>query len=206
MSDWAKPLLEGVAELGPWGPAAFVGLYVLATVCMVPGSLLTLGAGAVFGLARGSVIVSVAATLGAAAAFLVGRYLARGRVARRLETDPRLRRIDGAIRAGGWWIVLLLRLSPVFPFNVLNYALSVTDVRLTHYVAASWLGMLPGTVLYVYIGSAAGGLAGLGGGRARTPAEWALFAVGLVATAAVTVYLTRAARRSIDKTLEGTQA
>ncbi|HSW50743.1 MAG TPA: VTT domain-containing protein, partial [Bryobacteraceae bacterium] len=109
--------------------------------------------------------------------------------------------VDNAVAAEGWKIVGLTRLSPVFPFNLLNYAFGLTRVSLRDYVVASWIGMIPGTVMYVYLGSLAGSLAELGlkeGGRARTQAEWALYAVGLVATVAVTVVITRIARRALN--------
>lgn len=192
--------LDGIQGLGVWGPVLFVPLYVAATVLFVPGVVLTLGAGAAFGVVRGAVTVSIAATLGATAAFLVGRYLARDAVARRIEGHPRFRALDQAVADEGWKIVALARLSPIFPFNVLNYAFGVTRVRLRDFVVASWLGMLPGTVTYVYIGSLAGDLAALGRpDRARTPAEWALYVIGLAAAAAVTVLVTRLARRALAR-------
>jgi uncharacterized membrane protein YdjX (TVP38/TMEM64 family) len=195
-----RSALDAIAQLGAWGPVLFALLYVMATVLFLPGSILTLGAGAVFGLARGFVIVSISATLGATAAFLVGRYLAREWIAKKIEGNPKFAVIDEAVAREGWKIVALLRLSPVVPFNVLNYAFGVTRVSLRNYVLASWIGMMPGTLMYVYLGSIAGDLASAGVGRAqRTPAEWALYAVGLVATIAVTVFVTRLARRALDK-------
>jgi uncharacterized membrane protein YdjX (TVP38/TMEM64 family) len=190
--------LDWVAGLGPSGVVAFVAIYVLACVFMLPGSVLTLGAGAVFGVVKGTVICSVASTLGATAAFLVGRHLARERVARRIEGNERFRAIDEAVGREGWKIVGLTRLSPVFPFNLLNYAYGITGVSLRDYFLASWIGMLPGTVMYVYLGSLAGSLANLGGhGRGRTAAQWALYVVGLLATVAVTVFVTRIARAAL---------
>ncbi|MGH7415193.1 MAG: TVP38/TMEM64 family protein [Candidatus Rokuibacteriota bacterium] len=192
--------LDWIRGLGAWGPAVFIVLYVLATVLFLPGSVLTLGAGVVFGVIKGSVIVSISATLGATAAFLVGRYLARGWVARRIEGNARFKAIDAAVAREGWKIVGLTRLSPVFPFNLLNYAFGVTRVSLRDYLLASWIGMMPGTVMYVYLGSLAGDLAALGAGRrARTPAEWGFYVVGLLATVAVTVYVTRLARAALAR-------
>jgi uncharacterized membrane protein YdjX (TVP38/TMEM64 family) len=195
-----RKALDGIAGLGPWGPPIFALLYVLATVLFLPGWILTLGAGVVYGLTKGSILVSISATLGATAAFLVGRYLAREWVAARIEGNPRFRAIDEAVAREGWKIVLLTRLSPAFPFNLLNYAFGLTRVSLRHYVLASWIGMMPGTLMYVYLGSLAGDLASVGAGRgSRTPAEWALYAVGLLATVAVTVYVTRIARGALEK-------
>jgi uncharacterized membrane protein YdjX (TVP38/TMEM64 family) len=190
--------LAWITGLGAWGPAIFVLLYVGATVLLLPAVVLTLGAGAVFGVARAFVAVSAGATLGATAAFLIGRYLARDWVAARVAGSPRLGAIDEAVAREGWRIVLLTRLSPAFPFVLLNYAFGLTRVPLRQYVLASWVGMMPGIALYAYIGSVVGDVAAaVGGGRARSPWEWALYALGLAATLAVTVYVTRIARGAL---------
>ena len=175
-------------------------MYVRATVLLVPGSVLTLGAGAVYGVLYGSLIVSLASTLGATAAFLVGRHLARAAVARRVSGNPRFAALDQAVADEGWKIVVLTRLSPAFPFTFLNYAFGLTRVPLRDYTLASWLGMMPGTVMYVYLGSLADAA---GSTRQRTPAEWALYAIGLLATIAVTVVVTRLARRALAQKLGG---
>ncbi len=152
-------------------------------------------------MALGSICVSISATLGATAAFLVGRYLARDAIARRIEKNEKFATIDRAVAGEGWKIVLLTRLSPVFPFALLNYAFGLTRVRLSHYVLASWLGMIPGTVMYVYLGS----LVNLGAGhRHRTSGEWILYGVGLLATVAVTVFVTRLAKKALAKKIGGT--
>lgn len=189
-----------MAGLGGWGPFIFIAIYIAACVLFIPGSILTLGAGVLFGVVKGSLIVSVAATLGATCAFLVGRYFAREWVAKKIEGNPKFKAIDEAVAREGWKIVGLVRLSPIFPFNLLNYAFGLTKVSLRDYFLASWIGMMPGTVMYVYIGSLAGDLASLGaGGRSRTGAEWTLYVVGLIATVAVTVYVTRLARKALEK-------
>jgi uncharacterized membrane protein YdjX (TVP38/TMEM64 family) len=199
--------LEWIRGLGPLGPLIFVLLYVVATVLFVPGSILTLGAGFVFGVVRGSILVSISATLGAACAFLVGRYLARGWVAGRIEGNPKFKAIDEAVAREGWKIVGLTRLSPIFPFNLLNYAFGLTKVKLRDYFFASWVGMIPGTILYVYVGSLAGSLATLGAGEHRRSAgEWALYLVGLLATVAVTVFVTRVARGALESKVGGRSA
>ena len=167
-----------------------------------PASILTLAAGAVYGVVRGSILVSIASTTGAVAAFLVGRHLAGRWLMRRLDAYPRLKAVEAAVAKEGWRIVLLTRLSPAFPFHLLNYAYGLTRIGLGEYALASWAGMLPGTVMWVYLGSAAGKLARLGAGEGRrTPGEWALYAVGLAATAAATFYVTRAARKALDADL-----
>jgi uncharacterized membrane protein YdjX (TVP38/TMEM64 family) len=191
--------LDGLQSLGPWGPVLFILIYVVATVFLIPGSVLTLGAGTLFGVVWGSVYVSIAATLGATAAFLVGRYLTRDWVASKIAGNATFAAIDRAVAAEGWKIVGLTRLSPVFPFTLLNYAFGLTQVSLRQYVLASWIGMMPGTVLYVYLGS----VARLGAtGSALTTGQRILYGVGLVATLAVTVVITRIARRSLAKRAE----
>jgi uncharacterized membrane protein YdjX (TVP38/TMEM64 family) len=199
VQEWLRQALAWVGELGPWGGVIFIALYVVATVLFIPGSVLTLGAGAVFGVALGSVYVSIAATLGATCAFLVGRHLARDAIARRIGGNERFAAIDRAVANEGWKIVGLTRLSPVFPFTLLNYAFGLTQVKLSHYVLASWIGMMPGTVMYVYLGSLATVATG---DRTRTAGEWALYGVGLLATVIVTVFVTRIAKRALARRIQ----
>lgn len=190
--------LKWVEGLGPAGPIAFMLVYIAATVAFIPGSALTLGAGFLFGPILGSIVVFIGATLGATAAFLVGRYVARDWVKGKfIEGNDNFAAIDKAVGKEGFKIVLLTRLSPVFPFNVLNYLYGLTDVSLKDYVLAS-IGMLPGTAMYVYIGSTFGELAAVFAGREKSPAEWALYGIGLVATVAVTVYITKIAKKALN--------
>lgn len=191
-----KQALDWAGQLGPWGPIIFIALYIVATVFFIPGSVLTLGAGAVFGVVWGSIYVSIASTLGATAAFLVGRYLARDAIARKIEGNQRFAAIDKAVAKEGWKIVGLTRLSPVFPFTLLNYAFGLTQVKLRDYMLTSWIGMLPGTIMYVYLGSLAQAATGE---RERTTGEWVLYGVGLFATVVVTVFVTRVAKKALAK-------
>jgi uncharacterized membrane protein YdjX (TVP38/TMEM64 family) len=194
--------LERIAGLGAWAPLVFVVAYILATVLLIPGSVLTLGAGAVFGLGWGLVWVTLGANLGAQAAFLIGRHLARNWVAGKIENRPAFRAIDQAVGKEGWKIVGLTRLSPAFPFTFLNYAFGLTRVSFRHYALATFFGMMPGTVLYVYLGALA--QAGLKS-EGRTPGQWALLIIGLVATLAVTVFVTRVARQALAKKVDSKQ-
>src|SRR5262245_33552027 len=196
IQDLLKAALDWIGKLGAWGSVIFIGIYIVAAVLFIPGSVLTLGAGALFGVIRGSVCVSIGATLGATAAFLVGRYLARDAIARKIAKNEKFAAIDRAVADEGWKIVLLTRLSPVFPFNLLNYAFGLTRVKLSHYVLASWIGMMPATVMYVYLGSLVNVRAGP---RQRTTGEWVLYGVGLLATVAVTVLVTRLARKALAR-------
>jgi len=196
LQDRLKQVVDWIGQLGPWGPIIFIAIYILATVLFIPGSVLTLGAGAVFGVVWGSVYVSIASTLGATAAFLVGRYLARDAIARKIEGNESFAAIDKAVAGEGWKIVGLTRLSPVFPFTLLNYAFGLTQVKLWHYMLASWIGMLPGTIMYVYLGSLAQAATGE---RERTTGEWVLYGVGLLATVVVTIFVTRVAKKALAK-------
>ncbi len=181
----------------------FIGLYVVATVLMLPGLILTITAGFIFGLVAGVALVSVASVLGATAAFVLGRFLARDWIAERVAAWPRFSALDRAIGTRGFLIVLLVRLSPVFPFNLLNYALGLTGVPLRHYVLASWIGMFPATVLYVWAGTFAQSLTTAASGEVETGlAGHLLLALGLVATLVVTIVVTRLARRELDRQLE----
>jgi uncharacterized membrane protein YdjX (TVP38/TMEM64 family) len=147
----------------------------------------------------GSVLVSAASTLGATVAFLNGRYFARNWVEKKIAGNPRFSSIDNAVEQGGWKIVGLIRLSPMFPFNLLNYAFGLTKVSLRDYVLASWIGMLPGTIMYVYIGSLASNLASIGAqtDRVKTPGEWIMYGISLIATILVTVYVTKIAKKAL---------
>lgn len=190
-------LIAWVDGLGAWGPVALIAAYTLGTVALVPGSLLTLAAGALFGVVRGTVYALLGASFGAVAAFLVARYLARAPVERRLRGDPRFERIDDAIGREGLRVVFLLRLSPVFPFTLLNYALGLTRVRFADYLLGC-LGMLPGTLLYVYQGKVVGEVAALGAGMERGAGYYLVLVLGLLATVWVTVLVTRLARRALS--------
>jgi uncharacterized membrane protein YdjX (TVP38/TMEM64 family) len=198
VADWLRAFQSWVAHRGVWGGVLYGAVYVVAVLLFVPGSVLTIGAGLIFGLLWGTVIVSIASTTAAALAFLIARYVARGRVEALAKRNEKFRAIDQAIRAQGWRVVALLRLSPLVPFSLSNYLYGLTPVPFGPYVLASWIAMLPATVLYVWIG-AAGRAAASAQREGRSPLEWALLGAGLVATAVVTVMVSRAARRELEK-------
>jgi uncharacterized membrane protein YdjX (TVP38/TMEM64 family) len=202
VSDWLRLALMWTAAHRAIAAVSFIALYIVATVALVPGILLTLAAGALFGLALGTLMVSIGSVLGATAAFFLGRTLAREWIRRHIESWPKMQALDRALGSRGFWIVLLTRLSPVFPFILLNYAYGITGVRPRDFILASWIGMLPATVVYVYAGSAAASLAQaltgkVGAGGARHILLW----VGLAATVAVTVLVTRLARQRLEREL-----
>lgn len=181
----------------------FVGSYIIATVLALPGSVLTLAAGFVFGLPLGVALTSVASLTGATSAFLIGRYLARGWVEQRIDSNRTFKALDAATRREGFVIVFLARLSPAFPFNLLNYGLALTAVRLRDYFFASWIGMLPGTVLYVYLGAAAGDLSQLLSGNVDSGlAGRVLLIGGLIATVLLTAIITRKASQALRRHLD----
>ena len=169
-----------VESAGYWGPIAFGLAYVVAAVLFVPGLPLTLAAGAVFGIVKGTVIVSIASTTAAALAFLIARYFARSAVESKARTNRHFAAMDQAIAIGGWKIVALLRLSPAVPFSIGNYLYGLTAIRFWPYVLTSWITMLPGTFAYIYLGviGRAGLTAGAAGATGRTPLQWALLVDG----------------------------
>jgi uncharacterized membrane protein YdjX (TVP38/TMEM64 family) len=193
-------ILNWIESLGYIGGIAFIAIYILATVAFLPASILTLGAGAVFGVVWGSLYVFVGSTLGAIAAFLIGRYLARDWISNKIAGNQKFAAIDQAVAHSGFKIVLLTRLSPLFPFNLLNYAFGITGVGLKDYAIAS-IGMLPATVMYVYIGSLAGDIARIGSdNQSPDPTfQWAIRIISLIATIAVTLYVTNIARKAIEE-------
>src|SRR5919106_365644 len=202
VAEWTTRIAEWARGSGAAGVVVFFVAYVVSTVALLPGSLLTLAAGFAYGPVWGLLIASPASVAGATVAFGLGRTLLREWAASRVARSPRARAIDAAVAREGGKLVLLLRLSPLVPFNVLNYALSLSRVRLGTYIAASFVGMLPGTVLYVYLGSLAPAAASLSGTvRQGGSARLALYVAGLVATVGVVVIATRAARRALDAEL-----
>jgi uncharacterized membrane protein YdjX (TVP38/TMEM64 family) len=194
----AVRLATGAHRFGGWAPAIFVAGYVVACIAFVPGAIPTMAAGILFGLAAGTVYAFLGETLGGAAAFTVSRRLARPLVARWLAGTPRFAALDRAVAAQGRRLVFLLRLSPIFPFNFLNYALGLTSVRFADYLLAS-VAMLPGAFLYVYYGMMIGDVALLASGAhvRRDALAWVLLAAGLAATAVVTTVLARLATRAV---------
>lgn len=198
MSDVIERLVLGLADLGPWAPVLFVLAYIAAAVTLAPAFLLTFAAGAVFGLWRGTLLVYIGAVLGSSAVFAIASPLARSRLLRWLDRDPRVAAVRSAVVGEGVWVMFLLRLSPVVPFVLLNYALALSGVRYRDFLVAS-VGMFPAIVMYVYYGKVAGDVAKLAAGITppRGPAYYVLLVVGLVATIVATTAVTRAARRAM---------
>ncbi len=205
LQEYLVNALQWIDNLGPLAAAVFMGIYVVATVLFFPASILTLGAGLLFGVLMGSIYVFIGATIGASAAFLVGRYVARGWVEKQIQGNQRFQAIDEAVAREGLKIVLLTRLSPVFPFNLLNYAYGLTKVSLKDYVIGT-LGILPGTIMYVYVGSLVQNLAALGSQQVETPStiQWVIRIVGFLATVGITVYITKIAKQALNSEISDT--
>ncbi len=201
--EWLRNFNEWVGHMGAVGIFVFIVVYAVATVLLAPGSILTIGAGFAFGLWKGFLAVSAGSTLGASLAFLVARFIAREKLEAIAQRNEKFRKIDNAIGRQGAKLIFLLRLSPVIPFNLSNYFYGLTGVKFWPYVFASWIGMMPGTFLYVYIGTAGRvAVSAAAGGEAMEHGwqYWTFLGIGLVATIVVTIWVTKIARDALRKT------
>jgi uncharacterized membrane protein YdjX (TVP38/TMEM64 family) len=200
VAEWLRNFNNWVGHTGIVGIFIFIAVYAAATVVLAPGSILTIGAGFAFGLWKGFLAVSAGATLGASLAFLVARFIARNKIEAIAHRNEKFRKIDNAIGERGAQLIFLLRLSPVIPFNLSNYLYGLTAVRFWRYVLASWIGMMPGTFLYVYIGTAGkAAVAAAAGGEVVKHGwqYWMFMSVGLAATIIVTIWVTKIARDAL---------
>src|SRR5919109_2285188 len=190
VSEWVHAFVNWIDKLGAWAVVIFAAAYVLGTVLLAPGSAMSVAAGLAFG-GWAIPLVLVAATTGASLAFLIARHFARDMVERVIEERPQLKAVDKAVNEEGWKVVALLRLSPLVPFNLQNYAFGLTRIRFWPYAAATFAGIIPGTVLYVYFGMIGRAAVSDGSGG---PLRWILFGAGLAATLTVAILVTRKAR------------
>lgn len=189
-------------DLGVWGPLVLAVAYIPLTVLAVPASILTLGGGYLFGLTVGFVADSIGATVGAGAAFLLGRTIGKSYVASKLKDYPKFRSVAIAIKRSGFKIVLLLRLVPLLPFNMLNYLLSVTPVPVGSYMLASWLGMMPITLALVYVGTTLKDLSDVTHGwNEFSTSRWVFLILSLVVSVILMVCVTKVAKTALDKAL-----
>ena len=198
VKQWIREFIEWVQHLGPIGVVIFIIAYAIATVLFLPGWIFTVSAGLIYGIVAGTAIALTGALIGASLAFLVARYLLRRNIEETTKKNPRFAAIDQAIGKNGWKIVGLLRLSPLIPFNLSNYFYGITSISFRAYVLVSAIGMIPGTLLYAYLGAI--GQAGVSGGTSqRSVWQYVLLGVGLVATIAVTILVSRIARNALRK-------
>ncbi len=195
VSPWLPQFATWVHSLGMWAPVAFVAVYVIAVVLMLPVFLLIMAGGAVFGITSGSLLALSGAMLGGTTAFLIGRHYARTMVERRIATHPTMSALDRVIGEDGLKLVFLLRLSPAVPFVLSNYALGITQVRLRDFFIGT-LGLVPIVVTYAAYGSASGASPDAGGSARVSPL---LFMLGLVVTVLLGLLLARIAHRALHE-------
>lgn len=195
VAEWIEMFRAWIESLGPVGWFVFMAVYAVAVFALVPGSFLTLAAGVAFGL-WGFPLVAGGAIMGAALAFLAGRYLVRDRVRGAISERPRLRAIDTAIGEEGWKIVALMRLSPLVPFSLQNWVFGATSVGFLPYFLATSFGILPGTLLYVWIGSLGGAAASA---EDADSLKFVFFGIGILATLIVTVLVGRKASAKLKE-------
>ena len=205
LTEFLRSILIWIESLGLWSPVTFIIIYNLATLLFIPGLILSLGGGVIFGVIWGSIYVFFASTLGSIIAFLIGRYISRDWVCKQFEQHPKFKVVDQAVVKEGFKIVFLIRLCPLFPFNLLNYIFGVMRVSLKDYILGS-LGMIPGTIMYVYIGSLVGDIALIGTSQQPTTfaaevTKWIINIVGFVATVVVTIYITKIAKKALKETV-----
>ena len=198
VKEWIREFIGWVQQLGPAGVIVFILAYAVATVLFLPGWIFTVSAGLIYGIVGGTLVALAGAIIGATLAFLVARYLLRQNIEEITKKNPRFAAIDQAIGRQGWKIVGLLRLSPLIPFNLSNYFYGITSIRFIEYVAVSAIGMIPGTLLYAYLG-AIGQASVSGGATQHSKWQYVLLGIGLIATIAVTILVSRIARNALKK-------
>lgn len=198
-----RELFAWLQALGAWAPTAFVVIDMLAVILLLPGIVLTMGAGFLFGLPQGAMLVITATTLGGTSAFLIARHLFSERTTNYLRHHERLNAISDEFTPDGWKIVLLTRLIPFFPFKLSNYFFGITNFSLAHYVIGTVIGIVPNTLFIVYLGSLTADIATLGKSHGTlTPAHWLSYGFGLVVTIVAIALITRRARRALQHYLQ----
>ena len=188
--------LAFVAELGPWALPGFVALHVISVIAFIPSAVPNVAAGMLFGVGQGFAVSLVGAGVGAALTFGLGRLLGREWLERRFGGDVRFHSLIRLVSERGWRIIVLARLTPIFPFAIANYAFGLTRMRAVDYGLASMLGSIPSTLVLVSLGAAAGRFRD--GSGARSPAEWGLLGLGIVATLLLLLMMRRIAREALS--------
>jgi uncharacterized membrane protein YdjX (TVP38/TMEM64 family) len=197
--DW----MHVIQSAGPWGWALFIGLYALCCLLFIPGSVLTIGAGAAYGFWGGSALVLAGNGLGSVLSLLITRLFLRDWMARRIANNPHLKAVERAVADDDWKLVFLTRLSPIMPFSLINYSLGLTKISAWRFLLATELGAIPATLVYVYMGTLMGNLARIAPDlKQHRPLEWAFQGAGLVLAIGATIYVTRLAWRALNQRLE----
>jgi uncharacterized membrane protein YdjX (TVP38/TMEM64 family) len=195
IEEWVGRLKDNAESLGAVGWVIYIIIYAIATLILAPASVLTLAAGFIYGL-EGFFIVIIGAIIGASLSFLAGRYIFKNKVENFIATKPKLNSIDKAVEAEGWKIVALCRLSPLIPFNLQNWFFGVTSISFKSYFLSSFFAIMPGTLLYIWIGSLGSDIAD----NENTSIVKTIFLIiGLIATFVVTFYIGKKARQKLDE-------
>lgn len=194
LDEWITSFRIWVKELGTLGWIISIFGYALAAFLLIPGALLTITMGIAYGL-WGFPIVVIGATIGAGLSFLAGRYLLSGQVDKALGHRPIYKALNEAIKEEGWKVVGLMRFSPAVPFSLQNWLFGVTKVGFFPYILATFFGIMPGTLLYVWIGSIGGSVAGSGD---TSTAKIAFLVIGILATLAVTILIGKKAKAKLQ--------
>lgn len=200
MREWLAGIVLQLSQLGAWAPVLFILIYIVSAVVLAPSFFLTVAAGAIFGIWQGSILVFIGASLGASAVYALASPLGNSRWFSRITRDRRVAAVRSAVSGDGAWLMFLLRLSPLVPFNILNYALALSGVRYRDF-AIAFIGMIPAILMYTYYGRIVGDVAALAAGVAppRGPEYYVYLAVSLVAVVLSTTMIARAARRALER-------
>lgn len=199
VKQWMIIVLEWTQQMGVWGPVIAACLYVVGAVLFLPGSFMTMASGFLFKVFLGTITVSVGSTIGACAAFMISRTFGRKWIAARIARSRGFSAFDHAVKRHAFKIILLTRLSPAFPYNMLNYAFGLTKIDFWKYALGSWIGMIPPTIMYTYFGSGLRSLTEAASGRVeRSSAQSLFFWLGLVITIVATVFIAYLARKALQ--------
>lgn len=203
LQSHVRELLEWINARGIWAPILFIFLDIVIVLFLFPGVLITMGAGFLFGVIKGSIYIIIATTIGAVLAFIFARYLLSERIANYLRSKPRLSFINQLLATDGWKLVLATRLIPFFPFKLSNYLFGLTKFKLKDFFLGTFFGIWPITIFNVYVGSITADLSTLGTGTAKTNFEWGFYIFGLIMTIFAVIYVGHRARQALKKYLPG---
>lgn len=199
LTQWVNAFAEWIRTLGFAGALIFIVAFVVASLISLPASVFAAAAGLIYGFGGGAAVALTGAICASTLGFLLARHVFRERVEAFARTHKKFAAIDYALGRQGWKIVGLLRLSPVMPLGISTYLFGVTSIKFWSYALASAIGVIPGTLMYVYLGAV--GRIGISGAKhQRSALEWALMFAGLLATIAVTLLVGRIAKNALSKT------
>ncbi len=198
VKQWVINALEWAKDAGFWGPVIVACLYAIGAILMLPGSFMTMAAGFLFKVVLGTITVSIGSTIGACAAFMIARTFGRKWVASKIVKSRQFTAFDHAVKLHAFKIIFLTRLSPAFPYNMLNYAFGLTKIEFWKYALGSWIGMIPPTIMYTYFGSGLRSLTEIAAGRTeKGDIERLFFWIGLAVTITATLFIANIARKAL---------